>query len=126
MGHCDDSLRKIGRAIIAYQKENDYHNPAGLQELVDLDLITCWELVCPAASFPVGESSYEYRGADLYADVLPDMILAYDRQANHKGRRNILFADGRVERPPEKYVSEIIAKDNECRRQLELTEKPFK
>ena len=124
MSHCDDALRKIGKAIISYQKGHDNQNPPSLHQLVEIEALTPWDLVCPASTFGVGECSYEYRGADLENEADPEMILAYDKLPNHKGRRNILFADGQVKRPPEKFLKKFIDKDNQIRRQLQLTEKP--
>ena len=125
MGHCDEALKKIGSAIIAYQQANENQNPASLEKLTD-NKLTVWELVCPASPFSAGECSYVYRGEDLNGSVPEEMILAYDKQPWHKGRRNILFADGSVRRPPEKVFTSFIKKDNEMRLLLALPEKSIR
>ena len=50
------------------------------------------------------------------------MVLAFDKKPVHKGRRNVLFADGSMMRPPEKLFQSIIDKDNRLRQQLYLSE----
>jgi len=122
MAHCDETLKKIGRIIFDYQKNNEGKNPPDLQTLVDLDILSPWDLVCPASSFGVGQCSYEYRGADLYSGLPKDLILAYDKQPGHKGRRNILFANGDVSRPPEKIFHKHLSQDNKLRQKLSLPE----
>lgn len=125
MGHCDEALKKIGRAVVAYQRNNDGANPATLAILLEVSDLTAWDFVCPAGGYGPGESSYIYRGDDLCAD-LPDadeMILAYDRSACHKGRRNVLFADGAARRPTEQNFEKAIEKDNQIRRQFGLAKK---
>ena len=53
------------------------------------------------------------------------MILAYDKQPWHKGRRNVLFANGQVTRPTEPDFRKAVATDNRLRRDLSLPEKPL-
>ncbi len=118
MSHCDDALRKIGQAIRDYQKVNDDRNPPSLETLVESEILSPWDLVCPASTFGVGECSYEYRGADLESWADPKMIIAYDKQANHKGRRNILFAKGNVDRLPERVFEKFLKKDDQLRQQF--------
>jgi len=123
MAHCDEALARIGKIIRRYQEENEGKNPTTLEELIGSNELTAWDLVCPASSVGIGECSYIYRGSDLYAYVPEEMILAYDREAWHKGRRNVLFAGGSVKRPLEKAFEKAIEKDNQFRRSLELEEK---
>ena len=123
MAHCDEALKLIGVKIKLYQKENDGKYPPSLETLVELKHITVWELVCPVSPFPVGESSYIYRGDDLFKGVAGDMIVAYDKVSGHKNRRNVLLADGKVRRPPEHVFEGFIKKDNELRQSFGLPEK---
>ena len=125
MGHCDDSLRKIGRAIFAYQKSHN-QNPASLEILLENEALTAWDLICPVGPESIGECSYVYRGDDLYPYAPDEMILAYDKHPFHKGRRNLLFANGQVHRPPEPAFLKALDYDNQFRRELGLTEKPFR
>ncbi len=122
MAHCDESLKLIGEKIAEYQKNHDGMFPPSLDTLVELEMITVWELVCPVSPFPVGQCSYFYRGADLFTGVPKEMVVAYDKVNGHKERRNILFANGRVHRPPEGVFNSFIRKDNEFRRQMNLQE----
>jgi len=122
MSRCDDGLRVIGRAIGRYQAENGGRNPAEVGELVVLKWLSPWDLVCPPSGEAVGGCSYVYRGGDLGAESPGELVLLYDRRPVHKGRRNILFADGRVERRPEGVFESVIRKDNELRGQLGLAE----
>ena len=123
MAHCDEALVRIGNIIRQYQEEHEGKNPSTLEDLLDGTGLTAWDLVCPASSNGAGECSYVYRGSDLYAYVPDEMILAYDREAWHKGRRNVLFADGSVKRPLEEAFEKAIEIDNQFRRSLELEEK---
>jgi prepilin-type processing-associated H-X9-DG protein len=123
MAHCDEALVRMGKLILRYQEKHEGKNPATLEELLDGDGLTAWDLVCPASSDGAGGCSYVYRGSDLYAYVPDEMILAYDREAWHKGRRNVLFAGGNVKRPLEEAFEKAIEKDNQYRRSLELEEK---
>ena len=120
MSHCDETLKLIGQIISEYLKINDDHYPPQLETLVEKGLITVWELICPVSPFAVGQCSYGYRGWDLYYGVPAEMVVAYDKLPNHKGRRNILFADGTVKRPPEKVFFSFIKIDNEYRQSLGL------
>jgi len=123
MAHCDEALARIVKVIQQYQAEHEGKNPATLEELIGSNGLTAWDVVCPASSVGIGECSYVYRGGDLYAYVPEKMILAYDREPWHKGRRNVLFADGNVKRPLEEAFEKAIEKDNQFRRSLELEEK---
>ena len=124
MAHCEDGLKKIFQAIQAFQNENGGAGPDSLEDLLDSQDLTAWDLVCPTSSDSVGQCSYEYRGCDLYPNSPKQMILAYDKNPLHKGRRNILFADGRVERPKEKIFLKAIEEDNHYREQSGLPTKP--
>lgn len=124
MAHCDNALEAIGRAIVLYQQNNDGSNPPNFKILLEQsEELTAWEFICPVSCEPVGRTSYVYRGCDLDAGASAEMVLAYDRAAVHKGRRNILFADGAVTRPKEAGFEKAIERDNELRRVLLLPPK---
>ena len=125
MSHCDDTLRQIGQALAAYQNNGDGSNPEKLETLIETSTLTAWDFVCPAGAADVGESAYVYRGEDLYASVHSKMIVAYDHHPVHRGRRNILFANGRVTRPKEEDFQKAANKDNTLRTELGLPEKPI-
>lgn len=118
MAHCDDGLRKIYRAIRAFQKDNDGKNPLRLEDLLDASELTAWDLVCPTSDDAVGQCSYAYRGSDLDDAAPSHLILAHDKKPLHKGRRNILFVDGRLIRPHENNFQKAITADNTYRKQM--------
>jgi len=120
MAHCDDGLREIFQAIKAWQKKHNGSNPPSLEALVEQEGFSSWLLICPAGGEAIGRCSYVYRGGDLYEGVPGEMILAYDRRACHRGRRNVLFADGQVRRPREAQFEQALSRDEELRRQLGL------
>lgn len=124
MAHCEDSLRKIWQAIGAFQNENAGANPDGLEDLLGSQRLSAWDLVCPTSADAVGQCSYAYRGGDLDKSAAGKMILAYDKEPLHKGRRNILFADGRVDRPKEKTFFKAIEEDNQRREESGWVTKP--
>ena len=125
MSHCDDTLRQIGQALAAYQNNGDGSNPEKLEMLIEASTLTVWDFVCPAAATLVGQSAYIYRAQDLYHGVPDEMIIAYDTEPVHRGRRNILFANGQVTRPKEEDFQKAAAKDNTLRTELGLPEKLF-
>ena len=125
MSHCDETLKQIAKALTAYQKNGDGSNPEKLETLIESSTLTLWDFVCPAAATPVGQSAYLYRGHDLYASVPPEMIIAYDSKPVHRGRRNILFANGQVNRPKEEDFQKAANKDNTLRTEIGLPEKPI-
>ncbi len=125
MSHCDDSLRKIYNVLQTYQQNHDGKNPACLLDLIEDSELNVWDFVCPNCDVPVGQSSYIYRGEDLDQSAKKEMILAYDKNPVHKGRRNILFVNGEVLRPPESVFESAIRKDNACRESLGLSQKPI-
>ncbi|MBN1435893.1 MAG: hypothetical protein JW936_02355 [Sedimentisphaerales bacterium] len=124
MPHCDEGLKEIYQAIIQYQQQNQGAYPPNLETLVESELLSPWLLVCPASEFGVGECSYIYRAADLppqlSRDAAKNIIIAYDKKPWHKKRRNILFADGQIQRLPEKIYSQFIKKDNQLRETMDL------
>ena len=124
MPHCDEGLKEIYQAISQYQQQHQGTYPPNLGTLVESELLSPWLLVCPASEFGVGECSYIYRAADLPTELSRDaaqnIIIAYDKKPWHKKRRNMLFADGQVQRPPEKICSQFIKKDNRMRESLDL------
>jgi prepilin-type processing-associated H-X9-DG protein len=123
MAHCEDGLKKIWRAIRDYQKENSGQGPARLEDFLETKALTVWDLVCPTSADSVGQCSYVYRGCDLEQGAPAKMIMAYDKEPLHKGRRNILFADGRVGRPKETIFLKAIEEDNRYREQFGLETK---
>ncbi len=123
MAHCDEALERIWQEIKKYRKAHNNRNPGALMDLIECSELNGWDFVCPVGTTPIGDCSYVYRGVDLYKGVPEEMIVAYDREANHKGRRNVLYAKGTVVRPKEEVFEQQISKDNEHRKELGLAEK---
>ena len=124
MSHCDEGLRRIGRALAKYQQQQDGCNPSQLEELLEMSELAPWDFICPVSRDAVGQCSYTYRGSDLTIGADPKMIIAYDKLPLHRNRRNILFPGGKVKRPTESQFEKAIARDNELRLQHGLPEKP--
>jgi len=125
MSHCEEGLARVAGAIRQYQQANGGQYPASLESLVEGGVLSAWDLVCPAGPHGVGQCSYVYRGADLTAEAPDELIVAYDRQPWHKGRRNILFADGQVRRRPEGVFESSLARDNRLREEAGLAARPL-
>lgn len=124
MSHCDDNLAKIYQALKVYQDGHEGRNPAELLELDGVNGLTLWDFLCPASSAAIGQTAWTWRGGDLHANVPGEMVLAYDAGPVHKGRRNVLFTDGTVKRPPDHFLKRALVRDNELRREYGLQEKP--
>jgi len=122
--HCDEALKLIGQALVAYRDQNGGQNPPSLEALTETVDLSPWLLVCPGSGVPFGESSYKYRGGDLDNNASAELIVAYDKKPWHKGRRNVLFADGSVQRFKEEVFEKTIDKDNQLRSQMGLEPKP--
>jgi len=123
MSHCDEALKTIGQALKDYRQARGDH-PARLQDLIETQNLSPWLLICPAGREALGQTSYLYRGPDLPPDAPDDMILAYDTEPRHRGRRNLLFNDGSVQRLAEKRFRQALQTDNDHRRRLNLALKP--
>lgn len=123
MAHCDDALRQIWEALQAYRDAHAGTAAADLQVATTAAGLTPWVLVCPASRDSVGDCSYVYRGADLPAVDEQAFVVAYCRAALHKGRRNVLFADGSQQRLDDDAFEAAIARDNERREEYGLSSK---
>lgn len=124
MPHCDEALVTLGQAIAAYRQAHDGANPPDLPAAAEAFGLTPWALVCPASSDGVGDCSYVFRGLDLPEGAAKQMIVAHDKQPLHKGRRNILYADGTVKRFLEDDFLKAVDKDNRLREKNGLPMKP--
>ena len=120
MSHCEDALQNIYAALKEYRLQHEGYHPDTLEILVEEGLLSMWDLVCPACSYGPGKSSYQYRGCKVNEGFPGELIIAYCKDPNHKGRRNVLFMDGHTERPPEKVFQSLLKKDNELRNMLNL------
>ncbi len=123
MAHCEDNLKAIYDALCRWREGREDASPASLHDLVEARSLSLWVLICPAEGSAIGECSYVWRGGDLGKADDENLILAYDKKACHKGRRNILFADGRIERHPEAKFDKLLERDNRLRSELGLEPK---
>jgi len=124
MAHCEDNLKAIYDSLLQWREAHAGAFPKSLSDLAEAGGLSPWLLVCPAEGSAIGSCSYVWRGGDLGDDADGEMILAYDKTPCHKGRRNILFADGRMERHPEAKFDKLLERDNHLRTELNL--KPTK
>jgi len=104
---CRVNLHQIGMACQMYAAEHDGRYPERLSELYpdlvpDLDVF-----VCPSTGAKIGspqeidsKTSYEYRGASLDVRAVREptsqVILACDKDGNHRSGKHVLYADGHV------------------------------
>ena len=123
MSHCDDNLKKVYEALLIWQNEHEGQNPPEILDLKGIGGLTAWDFICPVSNAGIGTCPWDYRGGDLYMGVASEMILAHDKDPVHKGRRNVLFADGSMTRLPEKLFQSLVDKDNRFRLQIGLNEK---
>lgn len=120
MPHCEDNLKEIYDALLQWRESHAGAFPMNLLQLANENDLSPWLLVCPAEGSAIGQCSYAWRGGDLGNVDDPTLILAYDHRPCHKGRRNILLADGRVERHPEAKFEKLLERDNRLRSDLGL------
>jgi prepilin-type processing-associated H-X9-DG protein len=92
---CRENLSKIGKAIHAFNEDNQGRFPPSLQELYPRYIPTFRVFRCPSTSDnPPAQMSYEYRQPS--PNAAPDAPIAWDNFENHESGRNVLFADGSV------------------------------
>ena len=122
---CGTTLSGMGKAMLIYA--NDYADewPPDLETLVEKAEYPRSGLICPAMKHRPDYESYVYRGVDLGgSSANPGLIMVHDRAGNHKGGRNVLFADTHVEWFTEDEFQGLIERDNQLRRGAGLAEKP--
>jgi len=120
---CASNLKQIGMAIMLYSNENHGAYPPDLGTLVKTEDIRPAVFVCPTSGTPVppgnltldqaadwvnANSSYVYVGAGLKAGADPAIVVAYEKDENHRDGMNILFADGHVDWVPLDRAHELI------------------
>jgi prepilin-type processing-associated H-X9-DG protein len=105
---CLNNLRQIGIACQSYAADHDGAFPERLSQLYEAGLVSGLDVfVCPSTGAKIGspqeidsKTSYEYRGASLDPRTLREptyqVILACDKDGNHRRGKNILYADGHV------------------------------
>jgi len=90
---CATHMQSIGTAMLIY--ESDYPNQGlpTLQRLVELDMISAKEILCPIVRS--GQPNYVLVAAPDRASS--DVVAVYEPKTNHLGEGgNVLFADGKV------------------------------
>jgi len=119
---CGSTVSDLGRAVLIYSNDHNDELPHTLEDLRETDLRERG-IQCPAVKT---KDSYVYRGKGLNCSHSLDMIVLYDKRANHNGtnHRNVLFLDTRVEWITEERFQELIRQDNAYRRKKGMPELP--
>ncbi len=121
---CAAQLNGIGKACYMYMSDFDGKMPPNLEILIETEDLVPRMFLCPGSNDKEGENSYIYRGADLDKNSSSELVIAYDKKKNHHGKaRSVLFSDSHVKIYTEEKFQEIIARDNEIRREMGLPEK---
>jgi len=113
-----------------YKEDYDGKVPPDLDTLDDYsEIINSEMLNCPGMMLGMLNEEdlnpYVYRGGDLSGEVPGNMILMHDSYGNHpEDNRNVLFADGHVQKCTEDEFEQLIERDNELRKERGLAEKP--
>jgi len=104
---CETNLREIGMACTVYATDHDGRFPERLSELYPHYLPDLKAFGCPVVGDRIespdqidSQTGYLYLGAGRTVYEAPSStIIAADKPDNHRaGRRNLLYADGHVER----------------------------
>lgn len=113
----------LGKALLIHANDYDDELPADLETLSRTAEVTTKSMICPATGL---RESYICRGG-LTTSAIPMMITVYETAGNHgEDGRNVLFLDSHVEWVTEERFQELIAKDNEYRREKGLPVVPAK
>jgi len=97
---CSANLRGIGQGMYIYAVDHDDKFPAKLQDLVDTNMNTADQFVCPSTDHTINDpidSSYVYIAGQT-TNGNPRNVLVYERPENHgEDGVCVLFMDGHVE-----------------------------
>lgn len=132
---CGMNLKAIGSHFPAYRLKHKGQNPETLKQLIESSDLPMTKLCCPGEKCNNSKISYVYIGQNLDQDTPMHMILAYEKNPNHrlgskenilqrifyflsynrtaqKGR-NVLFANGTVRFMNEKDFAETLNRAEE-------------
>jgi hypothetical protein len=122
---CQTTLSGMGKAMLIYANDHEDKWPPRLETLVEKAEYSRSGLICPAMRHRPQYESYVYRGVDTGGvSVDPELIIVHDRAGNHEGGRHVLFADSHIDWVTETRFTELVARDNELRREQGFAEKP--
>jgi prepilin-type processing-associated H-X9-DG protein len=99
---CSSNLKQIGVALMAYATDHGEQRPASLAELVPRYMPPT-VLKCPSDGVGIPKirggnpCSYCYVGSIPTKEGFADLIVACSRLGVHRGGRNVLHYDGRVQ-----------------------------
>jgi prepilin-type processing-associated H-X9-DG protein len=93
--NCMSNVKQIGLACAMYADQHDGRLPRGFDDLKDV-IPTTKVFVCPSAKDPT-HYSYEFMGVTNKWQDDPDVVILRETEANHRGRRTLLYNDGHVE-----------------------------
>jgi prepilin-type processing-associated H-X9-DG protein len=92
---CINNVKQIGIACTLYANDNNDKPPRSFDDLKQ-ELPSRKVLICPAAKDQTN-CSYAFTGATNLWQADPNVIVLREIEANHRGRRTVLYADGHVE-----------------------------
>ena len=104
---CATNLSAIGKATQIHILQNQERMPASVQDLVDTGIASRQAFQCPGVK--------QHSACDYFIQWPPDTsasgdtLIACDYEANHRGRRNVLFLSGIVKSLTEADFQEMLA-----------------
>jgi len=112
---CMSNLRQLGLCLALYANEHRGVFPESLDELLPYTG-TGQVFVCPADENPIAtagglRTSYRYLGGFSMDQLGPDLMIAFDKEGNQAGRRNVLFVDGHVQQLSEDEFQRRLQRD---------------
>lgn len=93
--NCCSNVKQIGLGCAMYADQHDGRLPRSFDDLQDV-IPTTKIFVCPSAK-DLTHYSYEFTGVTNKWQNDPDVVILRETEANHRGRRTLLYNDGHVE-----------------------------
>ena len=122
---CETNLRYIQAGVAAYAIENYGKFPPDLGTLFEKGYIEPENLKCPS-DISDSKVSYCYRGDDMDDSCSSSMIVAYEKCYFHwNDVRSVVFVDGHTKYYDAVELQELVDRDNEIRKELNLEVKPL-
>jgi hypothetical protein len=115
--NCKENLSQIGKALVAYEMNNNESMPSSLADLFPEYLAKPTVLFCPNDEAPMSikkgmQCSYRYIGNVPDKDAWSDLFVTYDH-ADDEGGRNVGHMDGSVRHYPEQEFQKKLAEQYE-------------
>ncbi|MGD0650119.1 MAG: DUF4190 domain-containing protein [Verrucomicrobiia bacterium] len=93
---CINNVKLIGLACRMYADDHDGKLPRTLDDLMPYTNNTTKHSVCPSAKNQ-NHYSYAFTGLTNVWGVSSDTVILHEIEANHRGKRTLLYDDGHVE-----------------------------